>query len=100
MSLRTVPRDLRTTTFTGRQRRSDYGDSLLTPYTPYLLERWNAGCSTAMRLFRALRQQGYAGAMASSRPLPAACGRPRVSLLGHAAHGGPCRTWRSRCPSP
>jgi transposase len=61
MSLRTVQRDLRTTTFTGRQRRSDYGDSLLTPYTPYLLERWNAGCYTAMRLFRELRQQGYAG---------------------------------------
>jgi len=61
MSLRTVQRDLRTTTLTGRQRRSDYGDSLLTPSTPYLLERWNAGCYTAMRLFRALRQQGYAG---------------------------------------
>jgi len=61
MSLRTVQRDLRTTTLTGRQRRSDYGDSLLTPSTPSLLERWNAGCYTAMRLFRALRQQGYAG---------------------------------------
>src|SRR6266853_4029463 len=61
MSLRTVQRDLRTTTLTGRQRRSDYGDSLLTPYTPSLLERWNAGCSTAMRLFRDLRQRGYAG---------------------------------------
>src|SRR6266446_5749845 len=61
LSLRTVQRDLRTTTFAGRQRRSDYGDSLLTPYTPSLLERWNAGCSTAMRLFRDLRQRGYAG---------------------------------------
>src|SRR5258706_8933355 len=35
--------------------------SLLTPYTPYLLERWNAGCYTAMRLFRDLRQRGYTG---------------------------------------
>jgi transposase len=61
MSLRTVQRDLRTTTFAGRQRRSDYGDSVLTPYTPYLLERWNAGCYTAMRLFREIRQRGYAG---------------------------------------
>jgi transposase len=61
MSLRTVQRDLRTTTFVGRQRRSDYGGSLLTPYKPYLLERWNAGCYTAMRLFRDLRQRGYAG---------------------------------------
>jgi transposase len=61
LSLRTVQRDLRTATFAGRQRRSDAGDSLLNPYKPYLLERWNAGCYTAMRLFRELRQRGYAG---------------------------------------
>jgi len=61
LSLRTVQRDLRTTTFAGRQRRSDHGDSGLTPYKEYLLERWNAGCYTAMRLFRELRQRGYAG---------------------------------------
>jgi len=61
LSLRTVQRDLRTTTFAGRKRRSDHGDSGLTPYKEYLLERWNAGCYTAMRLFRELRQRGYAG---------------------------------------
>jgi len=61
MSLRTVQRDLQSATFVGRKRRSDHGESGLTPYTPYLLERWNAGCYNAMRLFRALRQRGYAG---------------------------------------
>jgi transposase len=61
LSLRTVQRDLRTATFAGRKRRSDLGDSVLTLYKPYLLERWNAGCYTAMRLFRDLRQRGYAG---------------------------------------
>jgi transposase len=61
LSLRTVRRDLRTTTFTGRQRRSDRGHSLLNPYKSYLLERWNAGCYTATRLFRELQQRGYAG---------------------------------------
>jgi len=61
LSLRTVRRDLRTTTFVGRRRRSDRGESILNPYKPYLLERWNAGCYTAMRLFRALRQHGYTG---------------------------------------
>src|SRR6266850_4730115 len=61
LSLRTVQRDLRSATCAGRKRRSDRGDSILNPYKPYLLERWNAGCSTAMRLFRDLRQQGYAG---------------------------------------
>jgi transposase len=61
LSLRTVQRDLRTATFTGRRRRSDLGESVLNPYKPYLLERWNAGCRTAMRLLRGLRQRGYAG---------------------------------------
>jgi transposase len=61
LGLRTVQRDLRSPTFTGRKRRSDRGDSVLNPYKPYLLERWNAGCYTAMRLFRDLRQRGYAG---------------------------------------
>jgi transposase len=61
LSLRTVQRDLQTATFAGRQRRSDAGDSLLNPYKPYLLERWNAGCYTAMRLFREIRQRGYGG---------------------------------------
>src|SRR5262244_3363846 len=35
--------------------------SLLNPYKPYLLQRWNAGCYTAMRLFREIRQCGYGG---------------------------------------
>jgi transposase len=61
LSLRTVQRDLRTATFVGRKRRSDHGDRVLTPYKGYLLERWNAGCYTAMRLFRDLRQRGYTG---------------------------------------
>jgi len=61
LSLRTVQRDLRSATFAGRRRRSDLGASVLNPYKSYLLERWNAGCHTAMRLLRDLRQRGYAG---------------------------------------
>ena len=90
LSLRTVQRDLRTATFAGRRRRSDAGDSLLNPYKPYLLERWNAGCYTAMRLFRELRQHGYRGryglVAAYARRLREAQGlapghrRPRQSL--------------------
>ena len=56
-----MQRDLRTATFLGRKRRSDRGQSLLDPYKAALLERWNAGCHTAMRLFRELRQRGDAG---------------------------------------
>jgi transposase len=61
LSLRTVQRDLQTATFAGRKRRSDLGDSVLNPYKGYLLDRWHAGCYTAMRLFRELRQRGYGG---------------------------------------
>ena len=64
LSLRTVQRDLQTAIFAGRTRRRDLGKSVLNPYKPYLLERWNAGCYTAMRLFHELRQQGYTGSYA------------------------------------
>jgi transposase len=52
----TVFRYLRTPTFPERKRRSDRCRSSLTPYTPSLLERWNAGCRDAVRLFRELQQ--------------------------------------------
>jgi len=58
---RTIERYLRTPTWPGRQHRSHYGRSLLNPYKDYLLERWNAGCRTAMQLFRELQPQGYTG---------------------------------------
>jgi transposase len=61
LSLRTVQRDLRSATFAGRKRRRDLGDSGLTPYKASLLARWNAGCHTAMRLFRVVRQRWYGG---------------------------------------
>jgi transposase len=90
LSLRTVQRDLRTATFVGRRRRSDLGESVLNPYKPYLLERWNAGCYTAMRLFRDLRQRGYAGGygvvaayarrLRQAQGLPAGHRRPRQPL--------------------
>jgi transposase len=37
---------------------------VLNPYKAYLLARWNAGCHTAMRLFRELQPQGYTGSYA------------------------------------
>jgi transposase len=51
----TVFRYLRTTTLPERKRRSDRGRSILTPYNPYLLERWNAGCRDALRLYGELQ---------------------------------------------
>jgi transposase len=90
VSLRTVQRDLRSATFAGRKRRSDLGDSVLNPYRGYLLTRWNAGCHTAMRLFRELRQQGYVGSygvvaayarrLRQAQGLPPGHRRPRQPL--------------------
>jgi transposase len=61
----TVFRYLRTTTLPERTRRRDRGRSLLNPYTPSLLERWNAGCREALRLYRAIQHRGYPGSYAT-----------------------------------
>ena len=100
-SLRTIQRDLQSATFAGRKHRSDRGESVLNPYKPYLLARWNAGCYTAMRLFRDLRQRGYVGGYgvvaAYARRLRQAQGlspgqrRPRQE---------PCQAWLSPYASP
>jgi len=60
-SRRTVERYLCLPTWPRRQHRSHYGRSVLNPYQAYLLERWNAGCHTAIHLFRELQAQGYPG---------------------------------------
>jgi len=57
----TIERYLRLPTWPVPQHRSTYGRSVLNPYKAYLLERWNAGCRTAMQLFRELQPQGYTG---------------------------------------
>src|SRR2546429_2386419 len=60
-SCRTIGRYLRLPTWPVRQHRSHYGRSVLNPYKDYLLERWNAGCHTAIQLFRELQLRGYPG---------------------------------------
>jgi transposase len=61
----TVFRYLRTTTLPERARRRDRGRSILNPYKPYLLDRWNAGCREALRLYREIQQRGYPGSYAT-----------------------------------
>ena len=61
----TVFRYLRLETLPARKRRTDRGRSLLTPSTPDLLERWNAGCRDALRLFREIHPRGYPGSYAT-----------------------------------
>ena len=61
----TVFRYLRTPTLPERRRRRDRGHSILNPYKPYLLDRWNAGCHDALRLYGELQQRGYSGSYAT-----------------------------------
>jgi transposase len=60
-SCRTIERYLHMPTWPVRQHRRHYGRSILNPYQAYLLERWNAGCHTAIQLFHELQARGYTG---------------------------------------
>jgi transposase len=42
-----------------RQRSRHRGRPLITPFTPYLRRRWNAGCRNAQQLWRELVAQGH-----------------------------------------
>jgi transposase len=79
-SQRTIERYLRLPTWLAPQHRRHYGRSVLNPYKDVLLARWNAGCRTAIQLFRELQAQGYPGSYR------------RVTA--------PCPSWQSPRPSP
>ena len=42
-------------------RHADRGTSILDPHSPYLEERWQAGCRNAARLWRDLQDRGFPG---------------------------------------
>jgi transposase len=54
---KTVAQYVRSDTFAVRARPK----SLLDPYKPYLLDCWNRGCRTGMRLYEEIQRQGYRG---------------------------------------
>lgn len=60
ISARTVQRFLQAGTFPERAPRRR-GPTLLTPFEPFLRERWNAGCHNATHLWRELQQRGFTG---------------------------------------
>ena len=55
---KTVRRYLQSISPRSRRHRTS---SLLDPFKPYLLNRWNGGCHNAAQLFREIRLQGFAG---------------------------------------
>ena len=60
ISPRTVQRFLHAETFPERAPRRA-GPTLLTPFEPFLRERWNAGCHNATQLWRELQERGFTG---------------------------------------
>ena len=62
----TVNRFLRAEGFPERQARRPQ-PTLLTPYTAYLQERWEAGCHNASALWRELRARGFTGGRSTFR---------------------------------
>jgi transposase len=56
--------------------------SVLDPYVPYLLERWNEGCTNGKRLFRKIRERGYENSEET-------CARFIAQLRRAEAHGKP-----------
>jgi transposase len=57
---RTVKKYLQASTFPERPPRRR-PPSILDPYKAYLLERWNAGCHSALELCRDIQAQGFRG---------------------------------------
>jgi transposase len=61
--------------------------SLLDPYKPYILERWQAGCSNVMQLLREIQTQGYRGQRSILREY-LTCLRKRQGLPPRSRSGG------------
>ncbi|MBA3947829.1 MAG: ISL3 family transposase [Herpetosiphonaceae bacterium] len=60
----TVHRFVMAPAFPERQRRPPRG-SVLDPFKPYIVQRWNGGCHTGMTIWRELEQQGFPGKRAT-----------------------------------
>ena len=60
MSRKTVRRFVRAESFPERSRPS-YRGSLLDPYKPYLLKRWQEGCCNGAQLYEEIKARGYTG---------------------------------------
>jgi transposase len=81
MGRHTVRRFLRAETFPERAPRAPR-PGILTPYEPYLRQRWSAGCQNAHLLFQEIQAKGFPGSasyvrhvLARWRPEPSKPGR-------------------------
>jgi transposase len=66
LSRNTVRKFLRAETFPERSARA-YRASILDPYKPYILQRWQAGCWNGSQLYSEVKARGYSGSVALFR---------------------------------
>jgi transposase len=96
----TVRKYVQAPTFPERQARTPQ-PSLLDPYTPYILERWNGGCHNGTVILREIEARGYAGGqttlLAYITQLRIASGLPPKKRSGMRA--GPISDPSERLPS-
>ena len=95
MGRRTIRRYVRSGSFPEIARRKKR-PSLLDPFEPYLLERWQAGCRNAMQLWREICEQGYEG----SRPLLSHWAARLRKTLPKSERGSRSRIVGEKAPAP
>jgi transposase len=61
MSRGAVRRYVHADAFPERRRHPPQATSMLDPFTPYLVKRWEEGCHVAMQLWREIKERGYPG---------------------------------------
>lgn len=78
ISRRTIRLFVRSPTFPERGNRASRG-SIVTPYEPYLRQRWGSGCQDAYTLYEEIRGQGYQGSSRTVREFVSRwrAGRPK-----------------------
>jgi transposase len=98
----TVRKYLDAPAFPERQPRMRHRQTILDPFKPYILERWNAGCHTAMQMVRELEQRGYRGGrttvLAFVTQLRKAAGLPPKKRIGRIS--GPITDPTRQPPTP
>ncbi|GAC1527988.1 MAG: ISL3 family transposase [Chloroflexota bacterium] len=64
------------------------GTRVLTPYEPYILERWKEGCHNGTKLWREIKEQGFAYSVTNVYRFVAHLRREGKPPPGRSAHGG------------
>ncbi|MGI8552705.1 MAG: ISL3 family transposase [Dehalococcoidia bacterium] len=71
-----------------RRPRRRRGERVLEPYEPYILKRWKEGCHNGSKLWREIREQGFAHSFSNVSRFVAQLRREGKAPPKKSAHGG------------